>query len=140
MTDSTDRLESEKTKKSRILVIDDNTELLTTLSKMLDHLGHECIGCSEPIKALDVINREHQDIDLLMTDYSMPGLSGLEIIDYCAEHFPRLPVVLITGFARKISNISKTGKPVEHILHKPISLSNLGGMLSKILDEHWTES
>ena len=120
-------------RQSRILVIDDQADLLRTISLMLNQLGHECVSCSDPIKALDVIDKEHQNIDLLITDYSMPGLSGLEIIDYCAERFPKLPVVLITGYARKISKISKSGKPISHVLHKPFTMSALDEMLNKIL-------
>lgn len=133
MAESTFKPESKTTKPSRILVIDDHTELLDTIARMLNHLGHECVSCPDPIKALDVIDREQGNIHLIVTDYAMPELSGLEIIDYCAERFPQLPVVLITGHSRKISRISQSGKPVKNILHKPISIAALDDMLNRLL-------
>ena len=122
-----------ETKPSRILVIDDQADLLRTISLMLGHLGHECVSCPDPIEALDVIGREQDNIDLIITDYSMPGLSGLEIIDYCTEHFPKLPVVLITGYPRKLTRINQLGRPATNILLKPFNLATLSDMLSKLL-------
>lgn len=133
MAESTFKPESKATKPSRILVIDDHTELLGTIARMLNHLGHECVSCPAPIKALDVINKEQDNIHIIITDYSMPGLSGLEIIGYCAERFPKLPVVLITGHTRKLTKISQSGRPVKNILHKPISIAALDDMLGKLL-------
>lgn len=133
MAESTFVPEAKDTKQSRILVIDDQAELLNMIGRMLNHLGHECVSCPDPIKALDLIDKEQQNIDLIITDYAMPELSGLEIIDYCTEHFPELPVVLITGHTRKLAKINKSGRPAANILHKPFTLSTLGDMLSKLL-------
>lgn len=81
-----------------ILAVDDDTLVLTNLAAMLDDLGHTVIEAGSAEQALDVLRRRHS-IDLVITDYAMPRMTGLQLIAEIRRERPDLPVILATGFA-----------------------------------------
>lgn len=116
----------------RILVLDDNKDLLKTLSLMLDRMGHTCVACSNPRQALKLLESEHQDLDMLITDYSMPDLSGIDILDHCSRHYPALPVILSTGYNERITEQIEGDISFAAILNKPYSFRDLNLVLNQI--------
>jgi CheY-like chemotaxis protein len=109
----------------RILVVDDNADLLDMVSSMLGHLGHSCVICSDPREAFELLEHEHPDLDLVITDYSMPNISGIEILDHCRDHYPSLPVILSTGFSSKIADQLDEGRSDIRIFNKPYNFREL---------------
>jgi CheY-like chemotaxis protein len=67
-------------------------------AEMLEDLGHRVIGASSGLHALDIL-RSDQEIDLMMTDHVMPGMTGIELAVASRELRPELLVLLATGFA-----------------------------------------
>ncbi len=65
---------------------------------MLDDLGHAGIAASSGKEALDVL-RQQGPVDLVITDYAMPQMTGLQLADAIKEEWPELPVIVATGFA-----------------------------------------
>lgn len=113
-------------KKSNIMVLDDQEELLKTVTLMLEAMGHNCIPCSNPREAIDILAKSHTNLDLLITDYSMPEISGLEIIEHCRSHYPDLNLVLTTGYSAQLQNEARLGsQELPQILQKPFTLESL---------------
>jgi PAS domain S-box-containing protein len=81
-----------------ILFVDDDPLIAMSTTEMLEDLGHQVIGASSGLHALDII-RSEQPIDLMMTDHVMPGMTGVELAAASREVRPSLPILLATGYA-----------------------------------------
>lgn len=82
----------------RILAVDDDNLVLTTMSAQLEDLGHLVISVSSAEQALTILEQgEH--FDLLITDHSMPGMTGSQLAEMLRENLPEMPVVVATGYA-----------------------------------------
>jgi signal transduction histidine kinase/DNA-binding response OmpR family regulator len=85
-----------------ILLVDDEDVVRRATAGMLTEIGHDVLEAASPISALDLL-RDRSDIDLVVTDYLMPGMRGTELIRVARELRPELPALLITGYARLAS-------------------------------------
>jgi CheY-like chemotaxis protein/two-component sensor histidine kinase len=90
------RLATEHT--ATILLVDDDPLIAMSTTDMLEDLGHTVIQRTSGASALEVLRGE-QRIDLLMTDYAMPGMTGIELAGVARELRPRMPILLATGYA-----------------------------------------
>jgi CheY-like chemotaxis protein len=80
---------------AKILVIDDQTFLVQTVSRVLTNAGHIVVTASEGRAGVDVFLRERPD--LIITDIVMPGQGGLETINMIREHAPEAPIIAMSG-------------------------------------------
>ena len=80
-----------------ILLVDDDDTVRETSADMLEGLGYHVVQASSGIEALDVLNH-HDDVDVMVTDIRMPGMSGLELSDVASNRFDRLKIILISGY------------------------------------------
>lgn len=127
------KLGGKETTASTILVVDDQKDLLETVSLMLQELGHKCISCEDPQHAIDCLANQELKIDLVITDYSMPGISGLEIREFGAKHRPDVPVVLATGYSERVAEDDYLKDNPHLVLIKPFGFAELKEMLSRTL-------
>jgi CheY-like chemotaxis protein len=81
-----------------ILFVDDDPLIAMSTTEMLEDLGHRVIGANSGLHALDIVKSEQQ-IDLMMTDHVMPGMTGIELATASREVRPSLPILLATGYA-----------------------------------------
>ena len=81
-----------------ILFVDDDPLIAMSTTEMLEDLGHRVIGANSGLHALDILKSEQQ-IDLMMTDHVMPGMTGIELAAASREVRPSLPILLATGYA-----------------------------------------
>jgi len=82
-----------------VLLVDDDELVATATADVLAELGHRVIRAGSGSRALQIL-RSCQDIDVILTDYAMPGMNGLELAAAARELRPGLPVVLATGYAQ----------------------------------------
>lgn len=118
------RNSSPATNAARILLVDDNAHGLTARKNVLEELGHRVITCTSGAEALETF--AHQQFDLVVTDYKMPRMDGLELIQSLRKASPDLPVILVSGFVDALglteSNtgadavIQKSAHEVSHLL------------------------
>ncbi len=80
-----------------ILYVDDEPSIGVVLDDILTQAGHKAIGASTVVQALQVLSRE--TIDLVISDYRMPGLNGLEFLQLLQQEGYDVPVIIITGYA-----------------------------------------
>ena len=81
-----------------VLAVDDDELVLTNTIAMLDDLGHTGISAWSGNKALDIL-RQEPAVDLVITDYAMPQMTGLQLAAAIKKEWPELPVIIATGFA-----------------------------------------
>jgi CheY-like chemotaxis protein len=110
-----------------VLAVDDDGLVLTNTLAMLDDLGHTGIAASSGKEALEIL-RQHGSIDLVITDYAMPKMTGLQLADAIKREWPELPVVIATGFAEMEP---ETGAKQLTLL-KPFAEAELAAALARI--------
>jgi PAS domain S-box-containing protein len=111
-----------------VLAVDDDGLVLTNTVAMLDDLGHAGIAASSGKEALDIL-RQRGPVDLVITDYAMPHMTGLQLVNAIKQEWPELPVIIATGFAEMDSEI-QSGLPK---LAKPFTEVELARELERIV-------
>ena len=107
------------TGRRRVLVVDDEPQMLDMLREILEDLGHEASTAASVEQAILAIARVQPHLVLL--DLIMPGISGLEALTYFRQHHPTVPVIVVTGRmeqeiarqARAAGAFAIVGKPVD---------------------------
>ncbi|MGD0435574.1 MAG: response regulator [Bryobacteraceae bacterium] len=95
----------------RILLVDDNSLGLAARRSVLEELGHKVVTCSVPHDALELCGK--QRFDVVVTDYKMPKMNGLEFIGRLKKQHPQIAVILISGFTDTLGlNEANTGADV----------------------------
>jgi len=81
-----------------VVVVDDDSLVRTNMAAMLEDLGHRVFEASSGQQALEILRRE-STADLVITDYAMPQMTGLQLIQQIRSEWPAMPVILATGYA-----------------------------------------
>jgi signal transduction histidine kinase/ActR/RegA family two-component response regulator len=113
-----------------VLIVDDDPMVAATTAAMLEDLGHSVLVVSSGALALNVI-RSDARIDLLVTDYAMPGMTGAELAKHIRLARPGLPIILATGYA-DLPNAEDSGLPR---LAKPYRRDEMARMLATLVGE-----
>ena len=111
-----------------ILVVDDDALIAMSTVDMLTDLGHTVLEAHSGAQALDLL-RDEQAVDLLLTDYAMPGMTGVELGEAARALRADLPVLLATGYA-ELPEGTATDLPR---LAKPYTQHQLAAMIGKLL-------
>lgn len=82
-----------------VMAVDDDALVLTNTVAMLEDLGHSGIAASAGKEALNILRQKEGRVDLVITDYAMPAMTGLQLADAIKKEWPELPVIIATGFA-----------------------------------------
>jgi PAS domain S-box-containing protein len=119
--------------RGRVLYVDDEQALAATVARILESLGYEATVCHNGSEAIERVRAHPQDFDVVLTDFSMPGLSGTDVARELARIRPGLPVVLTSGYAERAGeNLSTLGICLR--LDKPFDRRALGDALSHALE------
>lgn len=110
-----------------ILIVDDTPASMESTRVALDGLVGEVITASSGLEALQLLQRK-PDIDAVISDIMMPGMSGIELAEEIARRKPELPVVLMTGYSDKLEAGAAVSWPV---LTKPFAIKELAAGLLK---------
>jgi len=117
-----------------ILLAEDNEGLREAAQEMLQRLGYRPILASNGTDAIELFKRNLGQIDLVILDVVMPGLSGPAVYSQMAAIQPDLRVVFATGYTAETASLNSTLEKGVPILQKPYSLKNLGQIVRSTLD------
>ena len=129
-----DRSKTIPTGTERLLVVDDETVIITMLKVILQGLGYQVTSSSNSLEALALINQDPMAFDLLITDMTMPHLTGFELAHKALALRPDLPIILCTGFSDLINKEQAQALGIRAYLTKPVSTQELGQTVRKVLD------
>ncbi len=115
-----------------IVVAEDDPGLLQTIVEYLAELGHKVRGADRAEAAWKLL--VEQPADILITDIQLPGQNGLDLTRQAREHFPRLVVLVVTGFASVDSAVEAMRDGAADYLSKPFSLGQLRFALERAAD------
>lgn len=115
---------------ARVLVVDDESAIVTLLVDVLRNAGYDAVGATDPVA---VAEAPPADIDVLLTDYKMPRLGGLELFGRLRARYPNLVGVLSTGYGNLplVRQAMQTG--FSSILLKPCSLERVPAAVERAL-------
>jgi signal transduction histidine kinase len=109
-----------------VLVVDDDPNVLASIAAIIEDLGHSAIVASSAAGALDLL-RSAREIDLVITDYAMPGVTGINLAANIPLVRPGLPVAIATGFAD-----TPLGAPALPRLDKPFRREKLAALIESL--------
>ncbi len=117
----------------RILFIDDEDMLVEMSKMMLKQLGYDVTAFTSSVEALAAFNRQPDQFDLVITDQTMPTLTGIELATRILERRPDLPIILCTGFSELVSEEKTKSLGIRCLANKPIRMDKLATLIRKAL-------
>ena len=118
---------------ARILYLDDEEPLAFLVTRMLQLLGHEPLACTDPAKALEAFRAEPDRYDLVLTDLSMPTMSGIEFAEKILEMRASAAVAVLTGYAdpKDVATARRAG--VLDVVSKPGTIEQMDSTVLALL-------
>ncbi len=120
----------------RILYVDDEESVAAPVGEMLSGFGYEVEINTSPTEALSRFQNDPHGYDLVITDMTMPNLTGEGLAREVMRIRPDMPVIICTGFSHRISETKVKAMGVKGLLMKPFVMTEAANMIRKILDEH----
>jgi two-component system cell cycle response regulator len=117
---------------SRILVVDDEAAVRTTLCEIIHQMGYQCSGAASGEKALQLMDRE--DVDVVITDIRMSGLDGFALTEIVKEKYDA-DVIIITGYGGEFSYEEAMEKGASDFALKPVRPRELITRLKRVIRE-----
>lgn len=118
----------------RILIVDDDEVVRNVTTDILLSLGYLAESCHNPREALSKLQEEPLAYHLLITDQTMPGITGVELAIQARSISPRLPIVLCTGFSKKVDKSLVRELGASRLCMKPLRRRELARVVREILD------
>jgi CheY-like chemotaxis protein len=108
----------------RVLVVDDHDPTRQTISRMLEAGGFEVIQASSGTEALACLSRQSDDIDMVLSDVTMPGMTGIDLSYQIRELYPTMPVAIVSGDVSELER-SIIGRADVPFIKKPFHAESL---------------
>ncbi|SDU36130.1 ATP-binding protein [Desulfobacula phenolica] len=118
----------------RLLVVDDEIPITIMLKKILSYFGYQVSSYSNSIEALEAFRNSPEKYDMVITDMTMPNLTGEKLIMELKKIQPAIPVILCTGFSKKIADGRTINVKPNKILMKPVLKDDLLTSIREIFD------
>ncbi|MBN2792119.1 MAG: PAS domain S-box protein [Desulfuromonadales bacterium] len=122
-----------------ILFVDDDEMLANLGTQILTEMGYRVITTTDGREALRLFTADSDKIDLLITDQTMPELTGQELIKELKSLRPDIPIILCTGFSNRINAQQAKTQGVDAFLMKPLSIPEFLTTVRRLLDEKTAE-
>jgi PAS domain S-box-containing protein len=119
----------------RILLVDDEDTLVELGSMMLEGMGYKVNGQTSSLEALDLFRQDPRGFDLVITDLTMPQMTGLELAQELLRIRPDLPIILCTGYSENLMPQSTRAMGVRELMTKPFLVRDLARTIRNALDD-----
>jgi two-component system, cell cycle sensor histidine kinase and response regulator CckA len=126
------------TGRERILLVDDEYPIVNMAGMILERLGYNVTSRTSSIEALNLFRSRPMDFDLILTDMTMPNMTGAELASEIMRIRPDIPVVLCTGYSNKISETLSTQLGIRAFAYKPFIKKDMAVTLRRVLNENRT--
>jgi PAS domain S-box-containing protein len=119
----------------RILVIDDEKVLIDLHKEMLESLGYDTVPINSSLEALKIFQAQPDKFDLVITDQTMPHMTGIQLSHELRRIRHDISIILCTGYSETVSEEKVKAVGINALLMKPINLRNLAETVLKVLDK-----
>ncbi len=117
-----------------ILLVDDEVTLLTLGDRMLNRLGYRVTVCSRPEEALEIFRMRAAEFDLVITDQTMPRMTGQELAQALLEIRPDIPIILCSGNIDRLDGNRIREVGIRTLLRKPFDIKKFNQTIREVLD------
>jgi CheY-like chemotaxis protein len=118
----------------RVLFVDDEKSLADIGKEMLERFGYRVTPRTSSVEALELLKAKPDEFDLVITDMTMPNMSGFELTKEIITLRPDMPIILCTGFSETITEASAKAAGIRAFLMKPVTLDDLTRTVREVLD------
>jgi two-component system cell cycle sensor histidine kinase/response regulator CckA len=115
-----------------VLIVDDEDMIRTLVRSLLEANGYRVVEAENGRRAVEVLQQDLEDVDLLITDVRMPGLTGPELVRQMRAERPALPIIFISGYTGDAEMDHPACRATEYIA-KPFPLPNLLAAVRRLL-------
>ncbi len=115
----------------RVLYIDDEEALVLLASRVLSRLGHKIYGFTDPAEALKAFRARAQDFDIVVTDLSMPKMSGFDLAREVLSTRPNIPILITTGYVAAEDEAHARTLGIRELILKPATMEEFGRALDR---------
>lgn len=119
----------------RILLVDDEESIVTLGKELLERLGYKVVTCTGSLQAMELFGTARDEFDLVISDMTMPDMSGTELAEELKSLRPDIPIILCTGFSQRISEQEATRMGIKALLMKPILRSEIARTIRQVLEQ-----
>lgn len=122
----------------RVLVADDDPEICTLIKTILRSATFEVTVCSDAESALVHLQRDKGGYDILISDFMLPGISGIELITMVRANpaTAKIPILMISGHSNYAMDARAKGAGADHFLNKPFTLSQLRSTVTTLASKY----
>lgn len=117
-----------------VLVVDDDPTVLEVERQLLESIGYSVIACGDPFDAIRVLEDQRTTVTVLVTDLTMPGLSGIELAERVRAIRPTLRIICCTGYGDDRTERQAAAAGLSAFVRKPIDLDALAATLRNTID------
>jgi CheY-like chemotaxis protein len=118
----------------RILLVDDEPQLVALGKEMLQSLGYRVDTATSSLEAANMLLAAKDGFDLVITDQTMPEMTGLELAKVILSHRPDIPIILYTGFSELITDEKLNNSGIYKMVLKPLDTLQLAAVVREALD------
>ncbi len=119
----------------RILFVDDEIAVVEMTTSILKRMGYEVIPFIDSQDALDAFANAPDDFDLVITDQTMPRITGVELSERMKAIRPDIPILLCTGYSHVVSAEQAKAQGIDGYVMKPLAKRELAEAIRKVLDQ-----
>ncbi len=120
----------------RILLVDDEEQIVAMERQMLENLGYRVTARTDSQEALKVFAKHPRDFDLVITDMTMPYMTGDQLAQKMLDIEPNIPVILCTGFNEIITEEKALAMGIQKFVMKPVVKNDLATTIRSVLDQN----
>jgi two-component system cell cycle sensor histidine kinase/response regulator CckA len=120
--------------RERILFVDDEKAMVDAIQAMIERLGYKVTARTSSIEALEAFRANPGRFDLVITDFTMPNMSGMELAKELLKLQSSIPIILCTGYSEHINEDRAKASGVRAFLLKPVVLDEIANTIRKVLD------
>ncbi|MFC1840327.1 PAS domain S-box protein [Thermodesulfobacteriota bacterium] len=118
-----------------ILFVDDEESIVNIMQKSLEKLGYKVTGRTSSVEALEAFRNNPNKFDLVITDMTMPNMTGEDLAKELMNIEPDIPIILCTGFSEKINEEKAKEIGISSFVMKPIIVSEIATTIRNVLDQ-----
>jgi CheY-like chemotaxis protein len=118
-----------------ILLVDDEKHIVKMEEKFFRQLGYEVTGCTNSREALEILKSNPNRFDLMITDLTMPELTGEELARELKQINPDIPVIICTGFEKDFKKARIYPSNIKEFLLKPVNMKEFSILISKTINK-----
>ncbi|MBF0528550.1 MAG: PAS domain S-box protein, partial [Deltaproteobacteria bacterium] len=124
----------------RILFIDDEAVLADMGQRLLERLGYRVITKTSSLEALELFKAKPTDFDLVITDHTMPQMTGMELAKELLTVRPDIPIILCSGFSHQVSENNAVEIGIKKFIRKPLLVNTIAQAIREVLEQEDPQS